>query len=65
MSSLNRSTPTHSDDLVPADPRHPDPDFLQREIDRDRKHEWVLVPKALIAIVAVAVLVLIRQLFFV
>jgi hypothetical protein len=48
-----------------ADPRHPDDAFIQRELDADRKHEWVLVPKAIIALVVVAVLVIIRQLFFV
>jgi hypothetical protein len=50
---------------APADPRHPDAAFIQREIDNDRKHEWVLIPKALIALAFVAVLVVIRQLFFV
>ena len=48
-----------------SDPRYPDDAFLQAEIDRDRKHEWVLVPKAIIALAVVGVLVLIRQLFFV
>lgn len=47
------------------DPRHPSAEFIQRELDRDRKHEWVLVPKAFIALAVVAVLVVIRQLFFV
>jgi hypothetical protein len=50
---------------VPADPRHPDDAFLQRELDNDRKGEWILIPKALFALVLVGVLVLIRQLFFV
>jgi hypothetical protein len=45
--------------------RHPSNDFIQAELDRDRKHEWVLVPKALIALVVVAALVVIRQLFFI
>jgi hypothetical protein len=49
----------------PVDPRHPDAVFIQRELDRDRRHEWVLVPKAIIALAVVAVLVVIRQLFFV
>jgi hypothetical protein len=48
-----------------TDSRHPSAEFIQAELDRDRKHEWVLVPKALIAVVVVAVLVVIRQLFFV
>ena len=49
----------------PADPRHPDAPFIQRELDRDRRYEWVLVPKAIIALAFVAVLVVVRQLFFV
>jgi hypothetical protein len=48
-----------------VDPQHPSAEFIQRELDRDRKHEWVLVPKALFALAVVAVLVVIRQLFFV
>ncbi len=48
-----------------VDPRHPSAELIQRELDRDRKHEWVLVPKAFIALAVVAVLVVIRQLFFV
>ncbi len=36
----------------------------QREIDRDRRGERSLIPKALIALAVVAVLVVIRQLFF-
>jgi hypothetical protein len=48
-----------------ADRKHPDAAFIQRELDADRKHEWVLVPKAIIALAVVAVLVVIRQLFFV
>ncbi len=48
-----------------TDPRHPDAAFLQAEIDADRKHEWVLVPKAIIALAVVAVIVVIRQVFFV
>ena len=48
-----------------VDLKHPDAAFIQRELDADRKHEWVLVPKAIIALAVVGVLVLIRQLFFV
>lgn len=36
----------------------------QREIDRDRRHERVLIPKTLLAFAVVAVLVVIRQVFF-
>jgi hypothetical protein len=50
---------------APADPRHPDPEFIQRELDRDRKREWLLIPQTVIALAVVAVLVVIRQLFFV
>jgi hypothetical protein len=57
---------SHADtNSAPADPRYPDMDFLQNEIDNDRRHEWVLLPKAFIALAFVAVLVVIRQLFFV
>jgi hypothetical protein len=57
---------THANtNTAPADPRHPDAAFIQREIDRDRRHEWVLIPKAIIALAVVGVLVVIRQLFFV
>jgi hypothetical protein len=48
-----------------VDPQQRDFDFIQRELDRDRKREWLLVPYAVIALVVVAVLVVIRQLFFV
>jgi hypothetical protein len=48
-----------------VDPQHPDDAFIQRELDRDRKREWYLIPKAFIALAIVAVLVVIRQLFFV
>jgi hypothetical protein len=51
--------------MTEIDPRHPSDAFIQRELDRDRKHEWVLIPKAIIAVAVVAVLVVIRQLFFV
>ncbi|MCU1415324.1 MAG: hypothetical protein JWN80_2664 [Microbacteriaceae bacterium] len=36
----------------------------QREIDADRRHERVLIPKALLAFAIVAVLIIIRQVFF-
>lgn len=50
---------------TPVDPRRRDVIAIQDEIDRDIKHEWVLVPKAILALVVVGVLVVIRQLFFV
>jgi len=52
-------------EMMLADPRHPDDAFMQRELDRDRRHERVLITKAIIALAFVAVLVVIRQLFFV
>jgi hypothetical protein len=51
--------------MTEIDPRHPDAALIQRELDRDRRHEWVLIPKTLLALAVVAVLVVIRQLFFV
>ncbi len=65
MSSPQGQAPAHSDDQGPVDPRHPDAAFIQRELDRDIRHEWVLVPKAILALAVVAVLVVIRQVFFV
>jgi hypothetical protein len=50
---------------VPADPKRRELIAIQNELDADRKHEWVLIPKAFIALAVVAVLVVIRQLFFV
>ena len=52
-------------EMLLVDPRHPDAAYMQRELDRDRRHERVLITKALIAAAVVAVLVVIRQLYFV
>jgi hypothetical protein len=52
-------------EILLIDPRHPDFAFIQRELDRDRQHERVLIPVAIIALAVVGVLVLVRQLFFV
>ncbi len=38
--------------------------FLQREINQNRRAEWLLVPKALLALGLVAGLVFVRQVFF-
>ena len=38
--------------------------YLQREIDQNRRSERLLIPKALFALVIVAVLVVVRQVFF-
>jgi hypothetical protein len=50
---------------TPMDPTIPNAAVIQDELDRDRRHEFVLIPKAIIALAIVAVLVVIRQLFFV
>lgn len=50
---------------TPVDPRRRDVIAIQDELDKDIKHEWVLIPKAILALVVVGVLVVIRQLFFV
>ncbi|HEY0261232.1 MAG TPA: hypothetical protein VGC18_15420 [Lacisediminihabitans sp.] len=44
---------------VAADPRHPGETFLNWETDRDRRAEWLLVPRALIALAFVVALVLV------
>lgn len=49
---------------VPIDIRNPGEEYLQQEIERDRRHERTLIPKALLALFVVAVLVVIRQVFF-
>jgi hypothetical protein len=36
----------------------------EREIDKDRRDERLLIPKAILALAIVAVLVAIRQVFF-
>jgi len=51
--------------MTENDPRHPSDAFLQAEIERDRRHEHVLIPKTILALVVVAALVVIRQVFFV
>ncbi|MET0725698.1 MAG: hypothetical protein ABWY36_05055 [Leifsonia sp.] len=37
---------------------------LQREIDENRRSEWRLVPQALLALLIVAALVVVRQVYF-
>ncbi len=49
---------------VPTDPRNPGDEFLQREIDDNRRSEFWLIPKALLALAIVAALVVIREVFF-
>jgi hypothetical protein len=54
-----------NDRQVPLDPRHPSDEYIQRELDNDRRGEFSLLPKTAIALAVVAVLVVIRQVFFV
>lgn len=51
--------------LAVADIRDPGDAFIQAEIDSNRRYEWLLIPKAIIAFAIVAALVVVRQLFFV
>ncbi len=37
---------------------------IEREIERDRRGEYRLIPKTILALAVVAVLVVIRQVFF-
>jgi hypothetical protein len=52
-------------EILLIDPQHPDLAYIQRELDRDRRRERLLIPVAVVAVLVVGVLVLIRQLFFV
>jgi hypothetical protein len=38
--------------------------FLQEEIDRNRAGEWMLLPKAALALAFVGVLIALHQIFF-
>jgi hypothetical protein len=55
---------SHSAEVLPVDPRDPGDDFLRQEIESNRRSERWLVLKGLIALLLVAVLVAIRQVFF-
>ncbi len=44
-------------------PRHRGADDAQEEIDRDRRAEWWLVPKAALALAVVAALVVLGRVF--
>ncbi|MEP6479620.1 MAG: hypothetical protein ABJB03_09535 [Rhodoglobus sp.] len=50
--------------IVPLDRRDPGDDFLQQEIESNRRAEGWLVLKAFIALGLVAALVVVRQVFF-
>jgi hypothetical protein len=59
-----RHSSTRSPETIAvADPRNPGDEFLQQEIDRDRLHERVLIPKTLVALAIVAALIVVRQVF--
>ena len=49
---------------VPTDPRNPGDEFLQWEIDENRRSEFWLIPKTILALAVVAMLVVIREVFF-
>jgi hypothetical protein len=49
----------------PVDPKDPGVEFLQAEIDSDRRSERILIPKTIVALAFIAVIVVIRQVFFV
>ncbi len=38
--------------------------FLREELERDRRHERLLIPKALFAIAVVSVLLFVRAVYF-
>ena len=48
----------------PVDRRNPGSEFLQREIDENRTGEYRLIGVAVLALAVVAVLVVIREVFF-
>jgi len=50
---------------VVDDIRDPGDAFIQAEIDSNRRYEYTLIPKAIIAFAVVAALITVRQLFFV
>lgn len=55
----------HSGALPPvADIRNPGAAFIQAEIDSNRRFEWLLPLKGLLALGVVLVLVVIRKLYF-
>jgi hypothetical protein len=57
----NRS---RSADVLPIDARNPGDDFLRQEIESNRKSERWLVLKAALALLLVAILIAVRQVFF-
>jgi hypothetical protein len=51
-------------EIQPISLRHPGEAFLRQEIEEDRKAEHILVLRGLIALALVAVLIVVRQVFF-
>jgi hypothetical protein len=51
-------------DVLPLTGRNPGEVFLRQEIEDNRKAERGLVPRALIALALVAILIVVRQVFF-
>jgi hypothetical protein len=49
----------------PVDPKDPGNAFIWSEIRSDRRGERILFPKALVALAFIAVIVIVRQAFFV
>jgi hypothetical protein len=49
---------------VTGERRDPGSDYLQQEIDDNRKFEWLLVPKAIFAMLFVGALVAVRLFWF-
>ena len=49
---------------IPVDSRNPGDAYLQRELDDNRRGEFALVWKTVVALAFVAVLVAIRVIFF-
>ena len=65
MDRLADAAPSrHSQTLEVGDIRNPGDAFIQAEIDSNRRFEWLLPLKGLLAIGVVLLLVAIRKLYF-
>lgn len=56
---------SESSAIMVDDIRNPGDAYMQAELDSNRRYEYLLIPKAIIAFAVVGVLVAVRQLFFV
>jgi hypothetical protein len=66
MSRTNRRTHRATEPAAaPEDPKNPGDAYIWAEIKADRRREWILIPKALAALAFIAVIVVVRQAFFV